>query len=232
VTFQYNDEGGRRRHRPWYARNRLLVVAIVLGVVAVGALGVAIARGSTSKHDAAAETQGRTGAPSDASSPSAAGKGKKSTSRTTLRGGGTNGAKNGSSDTVPAGPGGHNSSSAQQSPPATAVGPGGPQNTTSTTLSPEEKAAAQAYVSAYRGECQKVWAHADADGLLWDPDDHDAGSHTINECYNAMDPLDETLYGTVPDATDYAVTNADGVIEDMTIGNRLQSSSGFTFNAP
>src|SRR5690242_9906417 len=103
VTFQYYDEGGRRRHRPWYVRNRLLVVAIAMGVVAVGALAVAIARGSTSKHDAAAETQGaRNGAGTSGGSGKT--NGKKSASSTTVPGG-ANGTSNSSPNTLVTVPG-------------------------------------------------------------------------------------------------------------------------------
>jgi hypothetical protein len=100
---------------------------------------------------------------------------------------------------------------------------------TTTTTSPDLK---NPFVAAYRGECQNIWSHADADGLLWDPDAPGSAPFKVSECYAAMPdasglpPKDGVLLQA------FARGDADSAVEGMTVNNRLRSTKGVLVDLP
>lgn len=121
-------------------------------------------------------------------------------------------------------------STAKASKPATHPGApaGSPPATDAGDLAREN-----AYTAAYKTECLKIWSHAGSDGLLWDPDNLDGGSHRVTDC---LEPLNSSLgssYTTEADASAAGTSDADSAAAELTVGNRLQPSGGAgAFNIP
>jgi hypothetical protein len=86
-----------------------------------------------------------------------------------------------------------------------------------------------AYTEAYRAECNRIWAKAGSDGLLWDADALDAGGYTINECLGSLDPGDAWFYDTVEDARIGGAQTATEAAQGLTIGNLMQPTNGTPF---
>jgi hypothetical protein len=107
-----------------------------------------------------------------------------------------------------------------------------PNTNANVTVAPASPAVINAYIAAFREECRSIWSHADGDGLLWDPDVPGSKPHTVNQCYAAIDPADETLYDDAANAQQYAHDNADSAVEDMTAEYRLRSTKGVVFDVP
>ena len=202
----------RRRNRRWI----IGIVVVVILMFVSAAIGAAAASSSRSHNRADAATTSTT-------------RGTKATQSTKghTNGAGTTGSTKGGS------------SASKPEPRATlpngvTLPPGVtlPKTITTVTAAPPSPAVVNAYIAAFRQECQSIWSHADADGLLWDPDQPDDPPHKISECYDAIDPTDETLYDDIPDAQQYARDNVDSAVEDMTLAYRLRSTKGVVFDVP
>jgi hypothetical protein len=231
VTFYQEDDQQalddlRRRNHRWM----IGIFTVVTLMVASAAIGAAAAPSSHS-HDRASE--GLSGQPAATETPTT----KSSVPRTSTTS--KPSAPKTSSDpphataptrttlapvvTLPA------SDSTATAPPANTVTA---PPASSVTAAPASPAVIAAYIAAFRQECQVIWKHADADGLLWDPDNEGSAPHKVTECYSAIDPTDESLYDDVPDAQQYARDNADSAVEDMTDAYRLRSTKGVVFDVP
>ena len=89
-----------------------------------------------------------------------------------------------------------------------------------------------AYGNAFRAECQRIWSHAAADGKLWDADDPASDPHTVNECYDGLDPFFGTSYDDPSQAAANGTLDADSNVQDMTVDGRMRSSDGRIFDLP
>jgi hypothetical protein len=219
VTF-YNEyeeprsSGLRRRNR-----RSMIMIGIVVGLMVVaGVVGAMAASGSKSHNNAAADpttlgTSATTKPNATKPKPSA------KTAATTA----PKKANRTGTTLSPA-----EQELASHLPPGVTL----PKTATRVTSPPASPAVINAYIAAFRGECQAVWSHADADGLLWDPDDPGSDPHRISECYDAMDQEDTWLYDDIPDAQQYARDNVDSAVEDMTLAYRLRSTKGVVFDVP
>jgi hypothetical protein len=205
----------RRRNRRW-----IVGIFVVVGLMVAAAVIGAVAASGSHSNDAAASTP-TTRKPTTTTQKQS---GRRSSTTPTT------GAPHGSATTKPGTPTTLN--------PLQKLYVQHPGNTLPKTSSPPiapppaTPAVEQAYVAAFRQECQSIWTHAGPDGLLWDPDDEGSAPHKIGECYDAMDPNDEDMYDDIPDAQQYAHDNVDSAVEDMTLGYRLRSTAGVVFDVP
>jgi hypothetical protein len=91
---------------------------------------------------------------------------------------------------------------------------------------PEERDAANAYAAAFEAECRALWSHAGTDGLLWDPDNLDAGGTAIGDCLSANDKEIGASYGPTAEAAAQGKQDADQTAMDLTISGRLARTGG------
>jgi hypothetical protein len=222
LTFYHEDDQQahddlRRRNRRWI----IGIVAVVTLMVISAAIGAAVASSSHS-HDRVtgdnACQSGQSGAQGTPTTKAGGSGSKKSpgSSRTTLP----------NRVTLP----GNRTLPKTVTPvtPATRVATS--TTATAVTAAPASPSVKNAYVAAFRQECQSIWSHADADGLLWDPDDPSSGPHKITECYAAINPADDANNGALAQAV--ARDNADSAVDLMTTNSRLRSTKGVVFDLP
>jgi hypothetical protein len=189
-----SSQGYRSSRRMRYAL--LIGIAAVLVAVFVG-VGLAATRGGgssdASAKSAAASRGANSGSPEGNSATTVAGSGASTTAPPTSKDaapGSSNAPGQSLPTSAPA-----NASTPGATPPATlgknfglGVGPYRPTG----SPPPPPKApppVEQAYVTAFRAECESIWSIATSDGRLWDPDeDQPRTPYTINDCVKQLSP--------------------------------------------
>jgi hypothetical protein len=89
---------------------------------------------------------------------------------------------------------------------------------------------AKAYEEAYHAECDRVWAHAGADGKLWDPDNREAGAYTVQDCYDTLVQGFAAGSESLAEARQAGKDDAIAAIEDLTISYQLVATNGEPFD--
>jgi hypothetical protein len=100
------------------------------------------------------------------------------------------------------------------------------------TTDASDVADANAYIAAYRTECNDLWKHAGPDGLLWDPEDRESGGHKVAECLSSADPTDGIGYDSPTEAAQNGKSDADSWVSDIPLGNSLEPTNGPPFTLP
>jgi hypothetical protein len=230
-------------------RARLLVAAAAIAALCAGAGAWALTRGGDDRPAVTASAapgkgssqttdarRGSTGRADDGTGGTAAGRGR-SGSRGGSSGPGSGAGSGSPGTTAKQGSGG-------TTPTTAARRPGGPGRTSSIppiTLpppgggTPVDPVLQKAYADAYEYECRQIWSIADADGLLWDPDD-DADPrtpHRVEECLAGLDPQGGQLAWTTDEAEEYGVEDADYIASSLTWFGILKNTAGTrTWHAP
>jgi hypothetical protein len=85
----------------------------------------------------------------------------------------------------------------------------------------------QAYVTAFRAECESIWSIATSDGRLWDPDaDPPRTPYTINDCLKQLSPAQADYAFDESDASASGTSDAMDAASGLTWFGTLQNTPG------